>query len=313
MSRTMRAMIGAVTVVGWCCGSAELMAQGGTPSPAPDRVPVVKVSPPSNKKMSELNVDRWFVKNLPKGFEPPQDDAGLLLLKEYGAVFLASNGATPPKKVVFRDEADVLSFQSSLKRSSETIGGYKIELQSAAMKALKAAIREARSFDLSITPRGADSARRGYDQTVSLWASRVDPALVYWVGKGRLKRAEADRIRAMTPYEQVPEILKLEQRGIYFAKDLSKSIIYSVAPPGASQHLSMLALDIKQFGDLRVRSILARHGWFQTVVSDLPHFTFLGMPEAELPGRGLKLVLFGGHRYWVPNIDGPEDERAVGK
>jgi hypothetical protein len=176
------------------------------------------------------------------------------------------------------------------------------------MNALKAAIRDARSVGLSIAPRGADSARRGYQQTVSLWASRVDPGLIYWVGKGRIRRTEADRIRGLTPYEQVPEILKLEQRGIYFAKDLSKSIIYSVAPPGTSQHLSMLALDIKQFGDMRVRSILARHGWFQTVVSDLPHFTFLGMSEAELPERGLKLVLTGGHRYWVANLDDPKDQ-----
>jgi len=43
-------------------------------------------------------------------------------------------------------------------------------------------------------------------------------------------------------------------------KSLDKSIIYSVAPPGASQHLSMLALDVKEFQNAKVRETLARHG-----------------------------------------------------
>lgn len=243
-----------------------------------------------------------FYKNLPSGFQMPADDAGRLLLREYGAVFLARCGVTPPNKVVFSDEADVASFQSSIKRSSESIGGVKVELQTSAMNALKAAIAEAGRSGLTVSPRGADSARRGYDQTVSLWASRVDPGLAYWVAKGRIKQAEANRIKALTPYQQVPEILRLEQDGIYFAKDLSKSIIYSVAPPGTSQHLSMLALDVKEFANAQVRAILARHGWFQTVTSDLPHFTFLGVSETELPGLGLKQLTNGGRVFWVPDI-----------
>lgn len=245
---------------------------------------------------------KGFRENLPKDFEQPRDDAGRLLLREYGAVYLARNGATPPKKVVFRDEVDVAKFQSSLKRSSETIGRHRVELQTAAMTALKAAQAEARDSNLAITPRGADSARRGYTQTVSLWASRVNPGFVHWVGKGRVTQAEANRIKALSPYEQVPEILRLEQNEIFFAKDLSKSIIYSVAPPGTSQHLSMLALDVAEFDSSRVRSILAKHGWFQTVASDLPHFTYIGVAESELPGLGLKTVINSGRTFWVPDI-----------
>jgi hypothetical protein len=89
---------------------------------------------------------------------------------------------------------------------------------------------------------------------------------------------------------------------MYFAKDLSKSIIYSVAPPGTSQHLSMLALDITEHDDAAVREIMARNGWHQTVVSDLPHFTYLGVPESELPALGLKKVNDGGRSYWLPSI-----------
>jgi hypothetical protein len=100
----------------------------------------------------------------------------------------------------------------------------------------------------------------------------------------------------------VPVVLALETKGIWFAKDLSKSIIYSVAPPGTSQHLAMLAFDVKEFAERRVREILARNGWFQTVVSDLPHFTYLGVAENDLPDLGLKRVLSGEQAFWVPGI-----------
>ena len=102
--------------------------------------------------------------------------------------------------------------------------------------------------------------------------------------------------------EQIAEIFKLEEQGIYFAKSLDKSIIYSVAPPGTSQHISMLALDVKEHGNAKVREILANHGWFQTVVSDLPHFTYLGAKETDLPNLDLKKVSDGGRVYWIPNI-----------
>ena len=43
----------------------------------------------------------------------------------------------------------------------------------------------------------------------------------------------------------------------------------------------------------------------QTVVSDLPHFTFLGRGEGELPGLALRRVLQEAgdetYEYWVPD------------
>jgi hypothetical protein len=113
---------------------------------------------------------------------------------------------------------------------------------------------------------------------------------------------DAARIRSLTPYGQVSEVLRLEKRGMYFAKDLSKSIIYSVAPPGTSQHLSMLAFDVAEHENSRVRAVLNIHGWFQTVVSDLPHFTYLGVSEAHLLQLGLKKKLSGGRVFWVPDL-----------
>ena len=256
----------------------------------------------SNTDMPEGEQKQDFYRNLPRGFALPNNDAESLLLREYGSVYVARGGATPPNRIVFRDEADVAAFQNGLQRSSENIGGANVELQAAAMNALLEASAEAQKNRLSLSPRGADSARRGYQQTVTLWASRVNPGFTYWVGRGRVTQSEARRIKALTPFEQVPEILRLEQDRIFFAKSLDKSIIYSVAPPGTSQHLSMLALDVKEFENARVRAILAKHGWYQTVTSDLPHFTYLGVEERELPKLGLKQVTNSGRVFWVPDI-----------
>jgi hypothetical protein len=245
---------------------------------------------------------KGFRANLPGGFQMPTDQVGLKLLSEYGSICVAAGGATPPNKVLFRDETEVAAFHASLKKSRENIGGFDLELQAPAMEALQKAIAEASRSGASITPRAADSAKRTYTDTVNLWSSRVNPGLGYWSGKGRISAGEAARIKALQPFEQVSEILKLEAQGMYFSKDFSKSILYSVAAPGASQHIFMLALDVQQYADPKVREILARHGWFQTVQSDLPHFTYLGVAENELAGKGLKPVVVSGQKFWVPDL-----------
>ena len=254
-----------------------------------------------NPNVTEAKTGGFFA-NVASGFVRPTDEVGGRLLKEYGSVFMARGGAIPPNKVIFKDESEVSAFQSGVSISSETIDGKPIELQAAAMKALMDAIREAGQDGLTITPRDYDAARRSYADTVSLWASRVEPALDHWAAKGRITEADAQKMRALSPFEQVPEVFKLESKGIFFAKDLSKSIIYSVAPPGTSQHLSMLAFDINEHENSRVREILARHGWYQTVVSDLPHFTFLGIEENKMKSFGLKKVSNDGRKFWLPEI-----------
>ena len=241
-----------------------------------------------------------FKSNLPAEFEMPQDEVGQKLLREYGAVFVARGNTTTPKQVIFKDSAAVSSWQSGVSVMKERVGYIEIELQTPAMKALQEAVAEAGQNNLTLTPRGADAARRSYEDTEELWASRVNPGLEYWTGKGKISQEEAARIKDLSPFEQVKEIFKLESEGIYFSKDLSKSITYSVAPPGTSQHLSMLALDVNENDNPKVLELLARHGWFQTVVSDLPHFTYLGVEEKELPGLGLKKITLSGRVFWVP-------------
>ncbi|MBV9241343.1 MAG: hypothetical protein JO314_04970 [Acidobacteria bacterium] len=242
-----------------------------------------------------------FKASLPQGFIEPTDPVGQRLLRDYGALFVA-RGVTVPRTVIFKDDKEVTDFQTSAASAKAVVGGIAVELQPAALKALQDAIAEAARSSLKITPRGGDSAKRTYEHTVTLWASRVNPGLTHWVAAGKITAADAKRIKALSPFDQVPEILALEDKGIWFSKDLSKSIVYSVAPPGTSQHLTMLALDIAQFDDARVRAIMANHGWFQTVTSDLPHFTYLGAEESELPKLGLKKITNANRDFWVPDI-----------
>ncbi len=231
------------------------------------------------------------------------DPVSLRILEDYGAVYIASERVTPPPVCMFKDDAETLKFQNSVKPMSSNIGGVQIELQQPAMEALIEARKEARELGLDITPRGGvKAARRSFSDTLKLWNSRFFPALAHWTGRGRISTAQADALKKLPLHQQVAEVLKLEKQGIFFSKDFSKSILFSVAAPGTSQHISMLALDVAQFGDSRVRSVLARHGWFQTVKSDLPHFTYLGVEEKSLPSSGLRLVKMGGQTFWVPDF-----------
>lgn len=259
---------------------------------------------PSTKSRRVTN--QKFIAALPPGFALPadSDEVGQRVLADYGAMFVARGGVTVPPVLIFDDEDAVARWQSSTKIARENMGGINVELQEAAMKALKEARAEAESSKLTISPRGPDAARRSYSETVKLWQSRVNPGLTHWVKEGRLDKEDAARIRALSPREQVPEILRLENDGLYFNMDFTKSILYSVAAPGTSQHLSMLAFDVKEFENAEVRSILARHGWFQTITSDTPHFTYLGASESELPSLGLKKTTNGGRTFWIPQLTG---------
>lgn len=237
---------------------------------------------------------------------PAGNNLARRVLEDYGAMFLAAENVTPPPRCVFTSEREVQEFQEAAGLSGANINGARVELQPAAMEALLQARRNAIAEGLDITPRdGAEAARRSYADTLRLWNTRFLPALDYWQRQGRLSPQAAERLRSLAIDDQVGEVLKLEQDGIYFSKDFSKSVLYSIAAPGTSQHVAMLAFDVIEFHRARVRELLAGQGWFQTVLSDRPHFTFLGLREAELPRRGLKRMEIDGQAFWIPNIDSP--------
>jgi len=234
---------------------------------------------------------------------PDGDPVAQRVLHDYGAMFVGSESILPPPVCVFTSERDVSQFQDAAGWTAATIGEATVELQPAAMAALLRARATANKEGLDITPRdGAEAARRGYADTVRLWNSRFLPALAHWQNKGRLTADQVERLRTLPINSQVSEVLELEREGIFFSKDLSKSVLYSIAAPGSSQHVAMLAFDVNEFFKPRVREIMAAEGWFQTVLSDLPHFTFLGLAESRLPEHGLKAVEANGQKFWIPDV-----------
>jgi hypothetical protein len=238
-----------------------------------------------------------------EGICPQTDTVARRVLEAYGAMFLASKKVMTPPVCIFTNDKEVADFQEQAGYTSETIGFDQVELQPEAMKELLKAREEAQKESLNITPRdGAEAARRSYEDSLELWDSRFLPAVEYWLARGRLSATQVARLKSLPLRNQIAEVLELEKSGLYFSKDLSKSILYSIAAPGSSQHIAMLAFDVNEFENPRVREILGKHGWFQTVLSDLPHFTFLGLKEKDLPKNGLRRTEVDGQTFWIPNI-----------
>jgi hypothetical protein len=238
-------------------------------------------------------------------FPSPSSAVESRLLAEYGAIFVTK--AAPPPKIIFGNEAEVLAFQESLDIRRAQIGTYPIETQSVAMLALEAAVDLAAVNGISITARSADSGRRSFQDTLSLWLRNVGRGLDHWIGLGRITAQQAQSIRELDFTEQVGAVLDMEEsQGIYFSTYFDKSILCSVAAPGASQHLSLLAFDIAEYQDEKAEAILGSQGWYRTVVSDLPHFSYIGHSEDALPGLGLRVTVRKEnsrmYRFWIPDL-----------
>lgn len=232
------------------------------------------------------------------------DAVQLRLLNEYGAIFVIGNGVVPPPVCIFTTAEAVEKYQQGIFKAAAEIEKTHIELQTVAMQEYLKAREEALQKNLDITPRGgSEAARRSFEDTVRLWKSRFEPACEHWLKEGRLTAAQVEELRKLPLKEQVGAVLALEKQGIYFNTYFNNSILYSVAAPGASQHLSMLALDVAQFDNEDVRKILAKHGWFRTVQSDTPHFTFLGHRESQLKKFGLKKIETEDGEFWIPDTE----------
>lgn len=225
------------------------------------------------------------------------------VFKDYGAMFVADKSVKFPSKCVFQSDEDVLAFQNTVKATTKLINGTSVTLQEAAMKAFEAARAEGAKNNINISVRGATSSKRSYADTARIWKSRFDPALKYWIGKGRINPADAEKARNMETIDQVARVMEWEEDKIWFSTRFNYSIFSSVAAPGTSQHLSMIALDVEQFANKDAKAILNRHGWFQTIIDDTPHFTYLGRDEKDLARYGLRPETRNGVKFWIPNFD----------
>lgn len=225
------------------------------------------------------------------------------VFKDYGAMFVSVDSVKFPSKCVFSTEDEVLSFQNTVKASTKTINGVSVTLQEAAMKALNSAIAEAAKAGLKITPRGGSASKRSFADTARIWNSRFEPGLKHWTAKGKISAAAGESARRMDIIDQVAQVMRWEEQQLWFSTRFNYSIFSSVAAPGTSQHLSMIAFDVAEFGNKDVKAILNKHGWFQTIIDDLPHFTYIGRSENDLPKFGLVKTTRDGVAFWIPNFE----------
>lgn len=248
--------------------------------------------------------DRFIAALSLRGVPLPTDPVDLRLLAEYGALFVCPHPAVVlPPTVRFRSAVALDSFQASVPPASISLHGTEIQLQAPALAALQEAIAALKRRGLDLTPRGDSSAAtRAWAAAARFWTQRVENGIAHWIRMGKLEEAQGRRVRALAPADQVGPILALESSGLWFSTGLDKSILRSVAVPGASQHHFMLALDITEHDSAEVRSILADKGWFQTVLSDLPHFTYLGATTDQLRSLGLVPREQGGRTFWIPDL-----------
>jgi hypothetical protein len=226
------------------------------------------------------------------------------IFHEYGAIFAAAETVQVPPTCIFKDGEAVTTFQWAVPARSELVGGVAIKLQERAMDSLIKLTTEAELIGIDIVPfDGAIAGSRTYLDTVRIWNSRFQPALDHWVRHGKIDAEAAQKVRSLALSEQLDQVIRWEGEGLWFGTGRAGSIFSSTAPPGSSQHLSMLAFDVAGNPSRRVRELFNKYGWFQTVRGDPQHFTYLGLKAEELPQRGLRPVVQGGVAYWVPNID----------
>lgn len=187
-----------------------------------------------------------------------------ILLRAYGAAFIDPDPTVKfPPKVVFNDELETQAFQSTLTMEKIT-GTNNCYLQKAAAAALNKA-RSQQNIPLK-SGYGASDCTRNYATNLRFWRKYTNQNTLDKVREGK-----------------------------------ETAILGVVAPPGASQHLWGLAIDLG-VSNPKQRQALYDNGWFQTVENDVPHWTYLGVNADNLATLGLKNKVIRGISYWLTPI-----------
>jgi D-alanyl-D-alanine carboxypeptidase len=195
---------------------------------------------------------------------PSQETFEYILLRQYGSPFInSSNEVNLPPKVIFSNEQETQIFQNSLIKGKVDIGNACF-LQKSAADAFNAANQKVR-ITLKSGNGGGDCTRT-YQTTLRFWRKYANDRTLEQVRQGKETR-----------------------------------ILGVVAPPGSSQHLWGLAIDLS-ISKQSQRQALNDRGWFQTVENDTPHWTYVGVAEAQLPELGLRKKVVKGVTYWLTPI-----------
>ncbi|MEH2327186.1 MAG: D-alanyl-D-alanine carboxypeptidase family protein [Nostoc sp.] len=184
-----------------------------------------------------------------------------ILLRNYGAVFVNQDvGIKLPQKDIFANEQETQEFQGSL--TMDHVDGTKdCYLQKSAADALKKA-RVRQQIPLK-SGYGSGDCTRTFNTNLIFWQKYANNQILAKVQQGK-----------------------------------ETKVLGLVAPPGTSQHLWGLAIDL-HVSSKEQRKALNQNGWFQTVQNDLPHWTYVGLTEDNLPLFGFKKQVVGGITYWI--------------
>lgn len=210
----------------------------------------------------ELNEQQRFLSAIARKLPVPQTGTyEYILLRAYGAAFVNPNIEIKlPPKYIFANEQETQEFQATL-----TMGHVNGTKDCYLQKPASDALNKARS--LQKIP-----LKSGY-------------------GSGDCTRTFKTNLRFWHKYANNQVLAKVKQ-------GKETKILGVVAPPGTSQHLWGLAIDLR-VGSQEQRKALNENGWFQTVYNDVPHWTYVGLTEENLPLFGFKKQVVRGITYWV--------------
>ncbi|WP_016951988.1 D-alanyl-D-alanine carboxypeptidase family protein [Anabaena sp. PCC 7108] len=183
-----------------------------------------------------------------------------IILRAYGTVFINQQPEIKlPPKVILENEQQTQEYQGNM-RVDLVEGTTECYLQKVAAEAFNKA-RHLQKISL----------KSGYS--------------------GDCTRSFATNLRFWQKYTNSQTLSQVKQ-------GKETKILGTVAPPGTSQHLWGLAIDLR-VSSAAQRQALNQNGWFQTVENDLPHWTYLGWNEEDLPKFGLRNKTVNGITYWV--------------
>lgn len=235
------------------------------------------------------------------------------VLEEYTSHLIARGIVLP--SVCMLNETQSTNFKSSLKSSdvaSVRLAGMRFEFQRKAAIDLQKVIDRLATLKIS----QLNFAREHSDRR---------PPITLAVG-GRTQKINRDW--AIRDYQTVAEnwefdpapgairtliIEELNQgesmNPLYKGRNGNKPRMRSVAIPGASQHMLLVAFDLNNATckNQAVVKLLSDHGWWRTIRDDNCHFTYLGWnTERQLKENGMKKVVCPrsdtNYAFWVPRI-----------
>ncbi|MEH2287993.1 D-alanyl-D-alanine carboxypeptidase family protein [Nostoc sp.] len=211
----------------------------------------------------KLNAQQRFLSAIAKKLPtiPQLGTYEYTLLRSYGAVFINPDMKIKlPQKDIFANEQETQEFQATL-TMGHIDGTNDCFLQKPAADALNKA-RTQQQIPLK-SGYGSGDCTRTFNTNLKFWNKYANNQVLAKVQQGK-----------------------------------ETKILGLVAPPGTSQHLFGLAIDLR-VGSKEQRKALNQNGWFQTVENDVPHWTYVGLSEENLRLFGLKKQAIRGINYWM--------------